>query len=468
MRGLPGEIAQFFSMPGRPAASAESVLRRAAVAHDAVLHAALEAVEPEHCPSLAVIAALLPHDALTRCRLLCDPLLVEGLHELVSTCDAVRDWHDCTASHRATVDDWPTRASLLGNTALTVLLRTDPAWCGRLHLRTDCFGLIRFPLSDWILSLTVAGAEVMSDQTVSLHLTAQDAVWMLGRDTMRPFLRMPRALLVQLVSHNEACVDAAGMRALDPSLRPRWELAVPLCPDGVRFLPVHCSTRQSRAATCGGLIKCSHDELLRTSPAVHAEFCAYIEWIMGFDLGGQADGIVQSFSEPTRPRLMGFNVPFTDAGEPRLCPFCTTWLGHELGHTKLYLVGSIGWHEGWRFLRNPSEQTGIIPRYGRSLSVRTLFQVPYTHLYEWTLLMDACEDAPDNEPDPDANPNLFGEDLRAEIEESLERLETVADLTRAGHVAIEHVQRLFAIAERRWEALLFTSHTATAQRISHR
>jgi hypothetical protein len=257
------------------------------------------------------------------------------------------------------------------------------------------------------------------------------------------------------------------MHALDPRLSPRWDLAVPLCKNGVRFLPVHCSTA-ARTGLCGGLAKYAHDEMTRNSPGMHSEFCEFVRGILGFDLDGRGDGIVQSFSEPTRPRMMGFNVPFDAAGQPRLCPFFVTWLGHELGHTKLYLIGSIGWREGWRFLRNPGDPTGIIPRYGRSLSVRTLFHIPYTHLYEWTMLMDACEDASDEEPDPAADPNLFGEDLRAEIEESFERLAMVADLTPTGRRALDHFQQMFAAVERRWETMTFTSYPAAPQPISQR
>ena len=39
-----------------------------------------------------------------------------------------------------------------------------------------------------------------------------------------------------------------------------------------------------------------------------------------------------------------------------------------------------------------SDTIGPIARYGRPLAVRTLFQVPYVHLYEWALvLIDASD-----------------------------------------------------------------------------
>src|SRR5262249_47469073 len=46
-------------------------------------------------------------------------------------------------------------------------------------------------------------------------------------------------------------------------------------------------------------------------------------------------------------------------------------------------------HEGGLALTtNSADPVGPIPRYGRTLPVRTLFQIPYVHLYEWALLMD--------------------------------------------------------------------------------
>ena len=73
--------------------------------------------------------------------------------------------------------------------------------------------------------------------------------------------------------------------------------------------------------------------------------------------------------------------------EPCADPLCFTWFGHELGHTKDYLIDTILYERGVALVRNPGERVGPIPRYGRSLPVRTLFQIPYVHLYEWAVLM---------------------------------------------------------------------------------
>ena len=113
----------------------------------------------------------------------------------------------------------------------------------------------------------------------------------------------------------------------------------------------------------------------------------------GWELPAAGYGTIQSFSDPTLPRVMAINISYGPGDEPRLCPFCFTWLGHELGHTKSYLIETILHVRGESLTTNQSDYTDVLPRYGRALSLRTVLQVPYTHLYEWTLLMDFVEGA---------------------------------------------------------------------------
>src|SRR5438105_11983075 len=130
------------------------------------------------------------------------------------------------------------------------------------------------------------------------------------------------------------------------------------------------------------------DAIRKNSPLIFQELCQLIDSILGLELPDVGPGTIESLSDPTRPRVMGINIPFTSDHEPCLSPFCFTWLGHELGHTKHYLIETIIAVAGDRFLRDPSGLTEFVPRYGRKLAVRTLFQIPYVHLYEWILLMD--------------------------------------------------------------------------------
>ena len=189
----------------------------------------------------------------------------------------------------------------------------------------------------------------------------------------------------------------------------------------------------------------------RNSPAVYREFRSYIHAVRAFEFPTSALGVVGAFSDPTVPGIMSINVPYTPADEPRLDPFCFTWFGHELGHTKDYLIDTILYNEGLVLLRNAAERTDPIPRYGRSLSVQTLFQVPYVHLYEWALLMDFWDAGFQGLPwGVTADVTSVGEDLAAEIREAFALIENRAQLTPAGEAALDHFREFFAAAQARW------------------
>ena len=348
MHGLKDEIARLFTPPGQPGESTEFILRDAAAAHLELLRAARRTAAPRDCPALPMVASLLPRDRRTRLRFLCDPVLAEGLHELATLSPVVRAWHDCTADsgqdrlrHDAGGDPEDRRCCRLGNAALPMLLRHAPDWCGTLELTTDRYGLLRFATSDWCLSVATADEPpcIAVDQRICVRLAGQSATWSLAGPSPQPFLRMPRRTLIQLVADNHPSPQGAPLQSLDPSLCPRWRLGTSLCSFGTRFLPVHCSA-ESQAACCGGIVKRLHDQLTRASTGIHLEFCSYVTSILGFDQAGADSGTVQSFSEPTQPRLMGLNVPFNAPDAPRRCPYSLTCLGHEMAHKKMYLAES--------------------------------------------------------------------------------------------------------------------------------
>jgi hypothetical protein len=123
-----------------------------------------------------------------------------------------------------------------------------------------------------------------------------------------------------------------------------------------------------------------------------------------------------------------------------------------MAHTKAYLISSIAWRNGWTFLSNSEERTEWIARYQRPLSLRTLFQIPYTHLYEWVLLMDFLEVHFRAIPwQIAADPIDFGQQLRAEIVEALDRISELAQLAPWGQAAVDHFWQLFKVTERRWQ-----------------
>ncbi len=93
-----------------------------------------------------------------------------------------------------------------------------------------------------------------------------------------------------------------------------------------------------------------------------------------------------------------------------------------------------------------------IARYQRPLSLRTLFQIPYTHLYEWVLLMDFIDVRFRAIPwQITADPIDFGQQLRAEIEEAFDGISEMAQLTPWGQAAVDRFWQLFKVADRRWQ-----------------
>ena len=204
----------------------------------------------------------------------------------------------------------------------------------------------------------------------------------------------------------------------------------------------------------GGLVADVLAAMRRNSPAIYREFRAFIHAVRGFEFPTLARGVVGTFSDPTLPGVMSINVPYSPKDEPCIDALCFTWFGHELGHTKDYLIDTILYQEGVALLRNAAEWTPPIPRYGRALSVRTLFQVPYVHLYEWALLMDFFEARFRGLPwRVSADVAAVGDDLAAEIREAFDLIDEVAMPTSAGVAALDDFREMFAGAQTRWRRL---------------
>ena len=83
--------------------------------------------------------------------------------------------------------------------------------------------------------------------------------------------------------------------------------------------------------------------------------------------------------------------------------------------------------------------------------MRTLFQVPYVHLYEWALLMDFWEAGFRGLPwSAPAGAAAVGDELAAEIKEAFALIRVRAKLTPLGEVALRHFRELYAVALARW------------------
>jgi hypothetical protein len=81
-------------------------------------------------------------------------------------------------------------------------------------------------------------------------------------------------------------------------------------------------------------------------------------------------------------------------------------------------------------------------------------QLPYVHLYEWTLLMDFWQAGFAGLPwQVDGDVAAAGEDLAAEIREAFALIEAHAVLTPLGEAALRHFRALYARLLARWQSL---------------
>ena len=147
------------------------------------------------------------------------------------------------------------------------------------------------------------------------------------------------------------------------------QLASPLGRSPVRYDPVGFKDFAAHASLTGGLVERILASLHHNAPTVYREFRVFVHTVRGYEFPTSTHGVVGSFSDPTLPGVVSVNVPYTPRDEPCLDPFCFTWFGHELAHTKDYLIDTILYGEGGALLHNPAERTGVIPRYGRALSL---------------------------------------------------------------------------------------------------
>jgi hypothetical protein len=385
-------------------------------------------------------------------RLLCHPLFVEGLHALAPFSTDLKDWHDRVTSNPHVLPNCPAARAALGTVCLAVRLHTDRDWCGRVDLCTDVLGRLGFPFTDWSLQLTNTAGESLGGRGVSLTLDTDRAEWRIDDGPDHPFLVTSREDCVRMLADNDGEMDGRGWTCPDPAVRPRLCCARRLGRSGVRFDPVGIPARSRHAGLTGGLVAGILDAVRRDSPSIWREFRTYIRTVRGFEFP-RVSGVA-SFSDPTLPGVMGVSVAYTDDDAPCLDPFCFTWFGHEMGHTKDYLCDTILYARGEALATNPEEWSDVIPRYGRPLAVRTLVQVPYVHLYEWALLMDFCEagfrglpwDVPDGA-------TAVGDDYAAEIRESFGLIDEYADLTPVGVAVVRHFHTLFDEAKDRWHSV---------------
>jgi hypothetical protein len=451
-------------MPGDGERESEKVLSQAAEAHRTLLKCAATETTARRptgriLPAIEALLNRLPTPAVRR-RFLVDPAFVEGLHRGAGIARALAQWHHRVAEPSISNVCPPADAQSahrLGNSLLPLLLRDDPQWRGRVGLRTDVYGRLRFPLCDWSLSLSGADHDarsVFSDELVTASLTRHEVRLSLGGPTGPDLLIVPRGDWLRMMIANDPHLDGGRLCFGSSEATTRLQFASPFPRWHVRYEPVSVGGEKGHAALTGGVVAAILKAIAQHSPATTREFDRLMSAVRGWELPAAAYGTIQSFSDPTLPRVMGINVPYGSDGEPRICPFCFTWFGHELGHTKSYLIETILDVRGETLTTNQADYTDVIERYGRALSLRTLLQIPYTHLYEWALLMDFLEGGFAALPWEIADdPVEFGDDVHQEIVEAFELIERGAKLTECGRAAVARLHSLCSEAQVRWQSI---------------
>ena len=394
--------------------------------------------------------------------ILSHPLLVEALHSIADRHPSLERWHLFLASpSMLDIAETPDTAfaSSLGNILFALQLHAAgfAANVRLVELGTDLFGRIRFPFSPWNITVrrcSQGETRVLSRQRIVLTLESARVLWFLNNEQSEPFLITTRKDCVALVTGTLNDLDPPQVAFPHPSIRPSIQCTIPLGKSGVSYDPISFQDFDAHAGMTGAVV----DEVLAAvelhSPGIYQEFCNYMTTVRGFELPADDCGTVGSFSDPTLPGVMSINIPYDRDDEPCISPYCFTWFGHELAHTKIYFAESIAYQRGWQFATNRTEQTELLPRYGRQLPVRTLIQVPYVHLYEWVLLMDFMSAGLQQIPwRIEGEPIAVGDDLYNEINESFDHIGRCADLTSLGDATMYHVRDLFDDASQRWRLL---------------
>ena len=462
-------------MPGGRDTGIDVFLRDAARAHQALLSRAadetrqLKSATGKLLSGISALVRRIPRRK-QRDRFLLDPTFVEAMHAAAGDSPSLAAWHRQIADP-SVAGVW-SPASLeggnhLGNSLLALLLRDDPAWQGNVVLQTDLFGRLRFPQCAWSIALwsKCQGRDaVYSQQPITCSVTRRDVRLSLPGRPHDDLFVMARQEWLRMIVGNSDRLDCrqivwpecdVGLRLQYASQIPGWHVA---------YDPVVMSDCDGHASLTGGLVAAALVAIAQQAPAVAAEFDATMSAVRGWELPTAASGTLQSFSDPTLPRVMGINVSYTADDQPRLCPFCFTWFGHELGHTTSYLIETILHVHGHSLTSCHGHFTNTVPRYGRIMPVRTLLQVPYTHLYEWVLMIEFLERgfsalAWTIEEDP----VTFADDIRAEIEEAFDLIDQEASISAAGRVAVARLHDLYVDVLERWRRVRVRSGISQAE-----
>lgn len=453
---------QFFAPPGADSAHTRHLLAQAAGSHARLLDTASATQQVRLDRLRETLGAYLRSSAPSTEKrfVLDDPHFIEALHALSSASSDLSDWDATVAPgcyHAPVHYQAQLARGCLGNVVVALLLRRSRNWCGQIELATDAYGRVHLPFSDWALVLvneSSEGRQLFARQSLVLHLDQHAARWMLPGAEFQLLARMPRSVFEAMFIDNRTDTQAREVEFPDGPLFSRFDRATRLGQTRIRFEPIADDLAPEHADLTGAIVAALVSAIEQNAPAIHDQLAQCIRTIHGFELPDYACGRIDSFSAPTSPGVIGFNVQYTLDDEPRLSPYCFLWLGHELGHTLHYLIDDVAYTHGWRFLENPGEMTPTIARYGRSVTVRTLSQIPYVHLYEWWLLMLFLERGFGGLPWRMPNDWIdVGNDLRDEIDEAFDLIHAHARLTATGQAVFNRLRELAGEANSHWRRL---------------
>jgi len=298
----------------------------------------------------------------------------------------------------------------------------------------------------------------MADEEVTAALTGRHVRLSLGTDAGDMLLVIPRDEWLRMLVGNEGEIDGRSFEFGRSEITARLHFAAAIPGWRVRYEPAVMASFERHAGLTGGVVAAMLGAIRRHSAAIAAEFDRLMAFVRGWELAAAGYGTLQSFSDPTLPRVMGINVPYGLDDEPQVCPFCFMWFGHELGHTKSYLIETILHLRGHSLTSNPERRTEVLPRYGRRLALRTLLQIPYTHLYEWTLLLDALEANFAALPwAVSQDPLALGDEIQHEIEEAFDFLSQDSQITPCGHAVLARLWGLSKEVLVRWRRVRRTA-----------
>lgn len=388
-------------------------------------------------------------------RILLDPVTVEAIHGISSLSPELDDWHRRVASPCASqvIDVSPDAARhQLGGLILILILKKSSDWTGEISLLSDLYGRVRFPSTSFNIELKTEEG-VLAKEVVTIKLDDRSAFFQMQNDP-QPFLVLDRDDFLGGLSGKQP-IRANLPGEPHPTIEPRLHFPKRFTEIEVFYDLIHSQETSTRQNPSAELIQSLLSSIRLNSPHIANEFQQFIRTIRGFEIAGSESGIIQSFSDPELPGVMGLNISYDDSGSPLLAPFAFCWFGHELAHTINYLVQNIAYHRGWQFFTNGEDKSPVIERYGRSLSMRTIFQLPYVHFYEWELLINFIEKGFAGLPwIIEGEPIEIGDDLQKEIEESFDVISDCIQLTPLGQSAMQHFQRQFHNYRSRWSKLL--------------